>query len=76
MIKFSKKKILEKGRYMLMFNIVKQSDRATTYVTEFVADEEADVTNLPTTVAPGSTCIVIASSNVYMLNNKKEWKQI
>lgn len=61
---------------MLMFNIVKQSDHATAYVTEFVADTEADVANLPTTVAPGSTCIVIDTSNVYMLNNKKEWKQI
>lgn len=61
---------------MLMFNIVKQSDRATTYVTEFVADEEADVTNLPTTVAPGSTCIVIETADVYMLNNKREWKKL
>ena len=28
---------------MLMFNIVKQSDRATTYVTEFVADGDKNV---------------------------------
>ena len=59
-----------------MYRLYKQNDDIQAYVTEFVADEEADVTNLPTTVAPGSTCIVIESSNVYMLNNKKEWKQM
>ena len=25
---------------------------------------------------PGSTCFVIESSSVYMLNNNKEWKEI
>jgi hypothetical protein len=59
-----------------MFNIIKQGDHASAYVTEFVADEEADVTNLPTTVAPGSSCIVIETSDVYMFNNKKEWKKL
>jgi hypothetical protein len=59
-----------------MFNTIKQSDRTTAYVTEYVADTEADVANLPTTVTPGSTCIVIETGSVYMLNNSKEWKQI
>lgn len=57
-----------------MFKITKQNERTATYVTEFVADEEADIQELPTTeVAPGSVCIVTATSNVYMLNNQEEW---
>jgi hypothetical protein len=59
-----------------MFNIMKQGDHFTAYITEFAADSEADVANLPTTVAPGSSCIVIETSNVYMLNNNREWMLI
>lgn len=59
-----------------MFNIIKQGERSTTYITEYVADTNADVINLPTNSAPGSTCIVIETSDVYMLNNKKEWKKL
>lgn len=59
-----------------MFNIIKQGERSTAYVTEYVADTEADVANLPTNNAPGSTCIIIETSDVYMLNNKKEWKKL
>ena len=59
-----------------MINIIKQNDNISTYVTEFVADTEDDIKNLPTSITevyPGSTCIVVATSNVYMLNNKMEW---
>ncbi len=59
-----------------MFNIMKQNDRVSTYVTEYVADKESDIADLPTNVYPGSVCIVVESSNVYMLNNDKEWKII
>lgn len=59
-----------------MFNIIKQGERSTAYVTEYVADTETDIVNLPTNSAPGSTCLVIETSNVYMLNNKKEWKKL
>lgn len=60
-----------------MYKIMKQNDVVKAYVTEFVADEEADIADLPTEgVYPGSVCIVAATSNVYMLNNKKEWKKL
>lgn len=57
-----------------MINIRQQNDKIGVYVNEYVADTEADVQNLPTDVYPGSACIVIETSNVYMLNNNKEWK--
>lgn len=59
-----------------MFRIMKQNDDVKMYVTEFVADSEADVADLPTSpkeVYPGSVCIVTETSNVYMLNNNEEW---
>lgn len=59
-----------------MVYITKNNDKTASYVMEYVADEEADVSNLPTDCAPGSSCIVIESSNVYMLNNKGEWKSL
>lgn len=59
-----------------MFNITKQGEHSTAYVTEYVADTTADVADLPTNNAPGSTCIVIETADVYMLNNKKEWKKL
>lgn len=59
-----------------MVRIMKQNDDVKQYVTEFVADTEADITDLPTKineVYPGSVCIVTETSNVYMLNNNEEW---
>ena len=44
---------------------------------ELVCDTEADVETLPTVnCAAGSSCLVIETSNVYILNSKKEWKKI
>lgn len=62
-----------------MFRIIKQNDDVQKNIKEFVADTEADVADLPTSsneVDPGSTCIVVATSNVYMLNNQKEWVKL
>lgn len=39
----------------------------------YVADTAADIANLPKTDKPGSTCFVIATSDVYMLNTKQKW---
>lgn len=60
-----------------MINIIKQNDNITTYVTEFIADTDADVAELPTTgVAAGSTCIVAATATVYIFNNEKIWVKL
>ena len=58
----------------------------------FFADTDADIKDLPTStkegkkydsdtsvddkVAAGSSCMVIGSSNVYMLNSNDEWKPL
>lgn len=60
-----------------MFKIMKQSENIAAYVNEYVADTEADVADLPTSFKeayPGSVCIVVETSNVYMLNNDMQWK--
>lgn len=59
-----------------MYSTIRENDRAKYSITDYVADTEADINDLPTTVSPGSTCIVIETSNVYMLNNQKQWKQM
>lgn len=58
-----------------MYKIREQSGELEAYVTEFIADTEADMADVPTkNCAIGSTCLVIETSNVYMLNNDREWK--
>ena len=56
-----------------MFRIYKQNDNTQPYVTEYIADTDSDVAELPTDVYPGSTCIVADSTNVYILNTSKQW---
>lgn len=59
-----------------MYNIIKQNDNISAYVTEFVADSADDIQDLPQNVYPESTCIVTETSDVYMLNNKREWVKL
>lgn len=59
-----------------MYNIIKQNDNISAYVTEFVADSADDIQDLPQNVYLGSACIVTETSDVYMLNNKREWVKL
>lgn len=61
-----------------MVNILKQSGRETTYITEFMIDKEDEISTLPIfpNVAKGSTCFVIEDSSVYMLASDNTWKPI
>lgn len=59
-----------------MFFQTKTGMKDTPGVVELVVDNDADVLTLPTHYAPGSTCIVVATSSVYMLNNQKVWTQL
>ena len=43
---------------------------------EFICDEKADISTLPTDCTPGSVAFVIEGSVCYMLNNQKTWKPI
>ena len=56
-----------------MYRLYKQNDDIQAYVTEFVADTDDDIKDLPTSVYPGSVRIVAASSNVYILNASSQW---
>jgi hypothetical protein len=61
----------------MAYNITSQRGEVEAYVMELVCDTEADVSTLPTSnCAAGSTCLVIESSNVYVLNSEKVWKKI
>lgn len=59
-----------------MFVITRENGKEQYKLTEFTADSEEDIKNLPTNVLVGSYCIVIETSEVYMLNSKKEWKKL
>lgn len=58
-----------------MINIIGQGDKTTTYLMSYVADKEADITaEKPSdNIAIGSTCLVIETSNVYMLGSDRQW---
>lgn len=58
------------------YSLIKQDNDVAYNIREFMCDSPSDLVNLPTDAAPGSTCIVISSSTVYMLNTNKEWKEI
>lgn len=59
-----------------MINFIKQSDRTQYNVVELVVDTIADIANLSTDYAPGSTAFVVENSSVYMLDGNKIWKKI
>lgn len=44
----------------------------------FVADSASDISSLPTddSVAIGSDCLVIATSDVYILDSTKTWSKL
>jgi hypothetical protein len=58
-----------------MINIIGQGDKTTTYLMSYVADTEADITaeEPSDNIAIGSTCLVIETSNVYMLGSDRQW---
>lgn len=61
----------------MAFYLKQQSNKNDYNYKEFIADDVEDVADLPVeNVCAGSTCFVIATSAVYMFNNKKEWVEI
>lgn len=57
-------------------NYLSESGHNKYGIFEFVLDTEDDIATLPNDCAPGSSALVIDSSNVYMLNSKGEWKKL
>jgi len=63
-----------------MFKITKNGNTSSSCVVDILADSNADIANLPTKasagIEAGSTCIVVATSEVYILNNQDEWVKL
>lgn len=59
-----------------MYKITKQGDTNQYNLVEYVCDLLTDVQDLPTTVAPGSTAIIIENTSVWMLSPEKIWKEL
>ena len=70
----------------MAYSVYRNSDRTAAYVTELVADYLADIDEtatgydaenaVSTDFTPGSTCIVLENSSVWMLGNDKKWHEI
>ena len=46
------------------------------YHVEIVVDSRDEIEEVPTTYAPGSSCLVTEDSSVWILNTQKEWIEI
>lgn len=56
-----------------MLNLYSQNGDVQYNIREYVVDNIDDIKSLPTHAAMGSIAVVIATSEVYMLNGQKEW---
>lgn len=59
-----------------MYSVTTNGDNIQSSIVEIIADTVADVNELPTIFAPGSTCFVLEDSSVYMLGHDKVWHVI
>lgn len=59
-----------------MYKMTSQNGDVVYDVKEYVCDTPDDIVNLPRNCGMGSTCIVISTSEVYMMNSKGEWVKI
>lgn len=60
----------------MAFSFIKQDNDVAYNLVELVCDSLADIQALPTTCAPGSSCICLEDASVYMLSTEKQWKQL
>ena len=56
--------------------IYKNGDNTQSAVVEIVVDTVAEVEELETKYSPGSACIVLENSSVYMLGTDKTWHEL
>lgn len=55
---------------------ITKNDKDISYgIKELVCDTPEDIDNLPT-CAMGSTCLVISTAEVYMINSEKVWVKL
>lgn len=60
----------------MAYSSYQNSNNIVPYYAALVADTNADVDKLPTDFAPGSTCLVIEDSSLWILGNDKIWHKI
>ena len=67
----------EKEENDMAFYLKQQSNKNDYNYKEFIVDTDADIADLPTKgVAPGSNCLVVETSDVYILGNDNEWHKL
>lgn len=59
-----------------MIKMTSQNGDVVYDVKEYVCDTPEDIPNLPQHCGMGSTCIVISTSEVYMMNSERKWIKI
>ena len=45
-------------------------------IKKYTVDDASGVSELPTDVHIGSSCLVISTGDIYMLNSQREWVQV
>ena len=62
----------------MAYNIISQGNNKTAYLKEFVVDTESEIAELPTfpKTAIASNCLVIETSDVYILGNDNKWHKL
>lgn len=61
----------------MSYQLIATGGRGVYNYDEFVVDTEADLKTIPVSQSNvGSTAFVIEGSRVFMLNSRKEWKEI
>lgn len=58
-----------------MYKLVSNDGDVSYGIKEFVCDTPEDIVTLPS-CQMGSTCIVISTASVYILNSQKEWVKL
>ena len=59
-----------------MYSLYANDDNISYGIQKFVLDTDSDIINLPVGIKPGSSALIINSSNIYVLNHEKKWIKI
>jgi hypothetical protein len=60
----------------MAYSYTSENGQVKKYAAEFLADKIVDIENLPTDVRPGSSCLCLENSSIYILNNEKTWQKL
>lgn len=59
-----------------MYSLYANSGEIVYGIKKYIVDTEAEVSSLPVEIKPGSSCKVLETSNIYVLNHNKEWVNV